>query len=106
MSAAAPLWPAQVDHLRIDADDPAPVIAFYRDALGMTPFEMHDGSVLMYAPRRRIVIGRGACRTQPYTAFRVQSSEQLERFRAHLAHRGILALPNPSPVFGPDAFAV
>src|SRR5437763_9854411 len=72
----------------------------------MTAFEMHDASVLMQAPSRRIVIGRGARRTQPYTAFRVQSSEQLERFRAHVARRGIAARPNPSPVFSPDAFAV
>lgn len=106
MSPLTPLWPAQLDHLRVDTDDPIPVIAFYRDALGMTSLDMSDGSVLMHAPHRRIVIGRGARGAQPYIAFRAHSSDQLERLRAHLARRDIAALPSPSLVFGEDAFAV
>ena len=32
----SPLWPAQLDHIRIDSEQPGPLIGFYRDAMGMT----------------------------------------------------------------------
>jgi catechol 2,3-dioxygenase len=106
MTAHSPLWPAQVDHIRIDAADPAPLIAFYRDALGMTPAAMSDGTVLMQASQRRILLGSGAPRTQPFTAFRLQSNAQLARMWQHVERRGLSVLPNPTPIFSPDAFAV
>ena len=102
----SPLWPAQLDHLRIDAIDPDPVVAFYRDAMGMRVHDVCDGQVLMQAHGRRLVIGRGGRRTQPYTAFRVQSQAQLARLRAHVERVGIATLKCPSPVFDSDAFAV
>jgi catechol 2,3-dioxygenase len=106
MPARSPLWPAQVDHIRIDALDPLPVIDFYRDALGMAPAAMPDGTMLMRAPDRRILIGHGVPRSQPFTAFRVRTPSQLAQVRVHLESRGLAPSPNPSPVFGADAFAV
>lgn len=104
--ARSPLWPAQVDHIRIDAEDPAPVIDFYRDALGMTAHDMPDATTLMQAPDRRVLIGKGARRAQPFTAFRLQTVQQVRDMRHHLLQRGLALLANPSPVFADDAFAV
>ena len=101
-----PLWPAQVDHIRIDAEDPAPVVAFYSKAMGMAVSAMPDGTTLLQASERRVLIGKGARRTQPFTAFRLQSAQQLEALRARLKGRGLPMLANPSPVFDERAFAV
>ena len=35
MQAPSPLWPARLDHLRLDAADVGATVAFYRDVLGM-----------------------------------------------------------------------
>jgi len=102
----SPLWPAQLDHMRLDSDDPATLVSFYRNALGMTPTELEDGSVLLQAPARRMLIGRGARGAQPFVAFRVQTADQLVAFRRHIARRNLEALASPSLLFAPGAFAV
>ncbi len=106
MLKRSPLWPAQLDHIRLDSVDPAGLVSFYRNALGMTPTDLADGSVLMQASGRRILIGRGLPGAQPFMAFRVQTADQLEAFRQHVVRRGITPLANPSAVFTPGAFAV
>src|ERR1700693_4709333 len=100
----SPLWPAQLDHIRLDSDDPAALVSFYRNALGMTPTELADGSVLLQAPARRLLIGRGPRGAQPFIAFRVQTTDQLDAFKRHVARRKIEPLASPSAVFAPGAF--
>ena len=106
MIARSPLWPAQLDHLRIDTDRPESLIAFYQAALGMSPTTLEDGSFLIQAPSRRLVIGEGKPRAQPFMAFRVQTQTQLEAFRQHVVGRGIQPIASPTRVFGNGAFAV
>jgi len=106
MPSGSPLWPAQLDHVRLDSDDPAGLVAFYRRTLGMTPIELEGGSVLLQGPGRRVLIGPGLPGAQPFIAFRVQTPEQLETFKRHVIQRGLVALASPSPVFEQDAFAV
>jgi len=106
MPNRSPLWPAQLDHIRLDSADPASLISFYGNALGMAPTDLSDGSVLMQGPRRRILIGRGPPGAQPFMAFRVQTEDQLDALRRHVVHRGIEPLASPSAVFAPGAFAV
>jgi len=106
MLATRPLWPAQLDHIRIDSDNPAPVIDFYRGALGMIPIELDDGCVLMQAPDRRILIGRGRPGAQPFMAFRLKTDDQLDAFRRHVVRRGLEPIASPTGVFAPGAFAV
>ena len=106
MIAPSPLWPAQLDHLRIDTDRVEKLVAFYQAALGMSPIRLEDGSVLMQAPSRRLVIGKGTPGAQPFMAFRVQTSEQLAALRQHLLARGIQPIASPTHVFAKDAFAV
>jgi catechol 2,3-dioxygenase-like lactoylglutathione lyase family enzyme len=102
----SPLWPAQLDHIRIDSDDPDRLVSFYRDALGMAPVELGGKSVLLQAPARRIIVGEGLPRSQPYMAFRVRSEEQLDALRRYFIGRSIECLASPTPVFGPEAFSV
>src|SRR5438128_2040536 len=106
MLSHSPLWPAQLDHFRLDSDDPPPLIAFYEAALGMTATRLTDGTVLVQGLGRRIVIGSGVRGAQPFIAFKVQSDSQLEALRSHVAARGLPLLPNPSGVFTEGAFAV
>jgi catechol 2,3-dioxygenase len=102
----SPLWPAQLDHIRIDSDHPASLISFYQRALGMTPTELDDGTVLMQAPARRILIGRGSSGAQPFMAFKLQTDHQLEALRRHVVGRGLEPLASPSAIFASGAFAV
>jgi catechol 2,3-dioxygenase-like lactoylglutathione lyase family enzyme len=106
MTAQSPLWPSQLDHIRIDAADPAALAAFYRDILGMAAWQTTDGSFVLTGPQRRIVVGHGTPGAQPYGAFKLQSPRQLAELRAFLAAKGIALLPSPTPLFAPDALAV
>jgi catechol 2,3-dioxygenase len=100
------LWPARLDHIRLDSDDPPRLAAFYSEALGMTPIPLEDGTLLMSGPQRRIVIGEGIPGGQPYTAFGVRSADQLERVRRELNSAGIPLLPSPTRLFETGAAAV
>src|SRR5215475_4889380 len=106
MTAPSPLWPAQLDHIRIDTVDPPALAAFYRDILGMAAWQTTDGSFVLTGPQRRIVVGRGEPGAQPYGAFKLQTPRQLAELRAFLEAKGLPLLPSPSPLFGPDALAL
>ncbi len=106
MAQRSPLWPAQLDHIRLDADDPQGLAAFYCATLGFAAATLDNGSCLLQGPGRRLVIGSGAPGTQPYSAFRLADATQLAALRGHLNGREIATLPSPSPVFTAGAFAV
>jgi catechol 2,3-dioxygenase-like lactoylglutathione lyase family enzyme len=106
LNPKSPLWPAQLDHIRIDSDDPPALAAFYRDILGMAAWQTTDGSFVLTGPQRRVVVGKGEPGAQPYSAFRVQSPRQLAELRAYLEAKGVALLASPSPLFDATAFAV
>jgi catechol 2,3-dioxygenase-like lactoylglutathione lyase family enzyme len=106
MTPRSPLRPAQLDHLRIDADDAKPVVAFYRDALGFTPSELSDGSYVLAGRDRRLVVGPGTRGAQPYSAFRLQNARQLAALATYLEAARVPVLPSPSPLFTREAIAV
>jgi len=92
--------------LRIDTDRPESLVAFYQAALGMTPTRLRDGTVLMQARDRRLIIGEGKRGGQPFIAFKVQTQGQLEAFKQHVVGRGIRPIASPTQVFADGAFAV
>ena len=123
MRASSPLWPAQLQSIRIDSDDPR-LISFYRRALGMTPTELDDGTVLCGRQREGSSSGEGlpdaavhgvkvqteissspatACRNEPGTLASPARSLPLER--SQCATRGFRWLcsgaadrpPTPDP---------
>lgn len=106
MADTSPIWPSQLDHIRIDSDDPGRLIDFYRDALGLRPAALGDGTCLMQGPKRRLIIGRGRPGERPYHGFRVQNGGQLDAIRSYLSGQGVELLPSPTPVFGADGVAV
>jgi len=106
MQNQSPLWPAQLDHIRLDAPEPTAVAAFYRDVIGLTPIVLEDGTVLLQGPERRLVIGRGPAGGQPWSGFRLKDAAQLEALRGYLSAQGVAIGASPSPVFDEGAFAV
>ena len=106
MNARSPLWPARLHHLRLDTDRPGPLIAFYQTALGLSPTELKDGTVLLQGPNRKLIVGEGERKAQPFMAFKLQTQHQLEAFREYLVGQGIRPLASPTPVFADGAFAV
>lgn len=106
MAFSSPIWQARLDHIRLDSDDPARLVAFYHEALGMAPTPLDDGTMLLQGNQRRIVIGRGTPGTQPYSAFALSDAARLDRAAHVLSGRGLPLLPSPSRLFEDGAFAV
>ena len=105
-SPDSPIWPAQLDHLRLNSPDPTALARFYTDALGFEPLPLGDDTQLLQGPGRRLVIGPGEAGERPYHGFRVQSREQLEAIRGFLFERDVPLETSPSRVFEADAVAV
>jgi catechol 2,3-dioxygenase len=102
----SPLWPAALDHLRLDSPDPKALAAFYARALGMSVSRFDGDSYLAEGHERRLVIGRGESRGHPWSAFALQDDEQLERYRRFLRERGAEPLASPTPLFAQGGFAL
>lgn len=105
MLDVSPLWPADLDHIRLDTPDPQALAGFYAAAMGMDVTPLGDGSHLVRGRERRLVIGPGVARGNPYNAFALHDQAQLERYRGHVAARGVALLPAPTPLFEDGAFA-
>ena len=102
----SPLWPADLDHIRIDSPNPKALGAFYARALGMAVSSLGDDTYLAEAAHRRLIIGRGVARGHPWSAFALADDSQLERFRGFVLERGAATLPSPTPLFAQGGFAV
>lgn len=106
MKHYSPIWPSQLDHLRIDTDDVSALTQFYCDALGMVAQEFTDGCYLLQGRERRLLIGPGMPGARPYHGFRVQNPQQLEAIREFLNAQNIPLEPSPSALFQDDSVAV
>ena len=106
MTPESPIWPAQLDHLRLNSDDPAMLADFYATAFGHHLSDFDDGTFLLQGPGRRLVVGAGKPGERPYHGFRLQNRQQLEAVRAFVQGRGLNTEPSPSAVFEDDAVAV
>lgn len=102
----SPVWPAALDHLRLDSPAPQALARFYRDVMGMAPAALSDDLVLAQGPGRRLLLGRGERGQQPFSAWRVEHADQLAALRHRLEAAGVPLLPSPTPLFDPDAVAV
>jgi catechol 2,3-dioxygenase len=106
MRDESPIWPAQLDHLRLNSEDPEALAGFYAENFGFVRSPLPEGTELLQGPGRRLVVGPGAAGERPYHSFRVQSRAQLDGIRSFLESQGIALEPSPSPVFDEDAVAV
>ena len=106
MLETSPLWPADLDHLRINSPAPEVLAGFYERALGMSVSPLGRDTYLAEGHQRCLVIGRGAARGHPWSAFALADDAQLERYRRFVVERGGTPLPSPTPLFAQGGFAV
>ncbi|MGY9057705.1 MAG: VOC family protein [Alphaproteobacteria bacterium] len=105
MQHTSPIWPAQLDHLRLESKDPRALADFYARALGFEVNGFGD-DFLLQAPGRRLVVGLGAAGARTYHAYRLQDERQLADVRAYVAAKGIATEPSPAAAFADDAIAI
>jgi catechol 2,3-dioxygenase-like lactoylglutathione lyase family enzyme len=105
MLDVSPLWPADLDHIRLDTPAPHALARFYADAMGMAAAALGDGSYLVHGRQRRLVIGPGTARDNPYNAFALADRAQLARYRDYVTAHGVACEPSPTPLFEDGAFA-
>ena len=106
MTFESPIWPAQLDHLRLDSDDPAMLADFYATAFGYHQTSLPDETYLLQGPGRRLIVGPGEPGARPYHGYRLQNRQQLEGVRDFLQGQGLNTEPSPSTIFQEDAVAV
>ena len=106
MTLESPIWPAQLDHLRLDSDDPAMLADFYATAFGYHQKSLPDETYLLQGPGRRLIVGPGEPGARPYHGYRLQNRQQLEGVRDFLQGQGLNTEPSPSTIFQEDAVAV
>jgi catechol 2,3-dioxygenase len=102
----SPLWPAVLDHLRLDSPDPAALADFHARALGMKVRPLAGDLLLAEAAGRRLVFGRGEKRGHPWSAYALADKAQLARYQGYVQQRGAEPLASPTPLFAEGAFAV
>ena len=106
MNMRSPIWPTQLDHLRLDSDDPATLAEFHASAFGFQASGISADTYYLQGPGRRLVIGPGDPGGRPYHGFRVQDPRQLDDVRAYLQGKGLNLELSPSPLFEDNAVAV
>ncbi|HWP35804.1 MAG TPA: VOC family protein, partial [Thermodesulfobacteriota bacterium] len=57
-------------------------------------------------PERRLLLAPGPAGTLGFAAYAVDGAGELARLKARLEAAGVPLAPSPSPLFGPEAFAV
>lgn len=97
---------ARLDHLHILSGAPDRLAAFYGEAFEMTPERLGPDLWLCSGPMRRVLIGRGQPRTLGFSAYGFEGDAGLAAMRERLERRRIAPDASPSPLFGPEAFAV
>ncbi len=106
MGIESPIWLSQLDHLRLNSDDPAMLADFYATCFGYHSSTLPDGTSLLQGPARRLIVGPGKPGERPYHGYRVQNRRHLEDIRDFIQGRGLNTEPSPSTIFEPDAVAV
>jgi catechol 2,3-dioxygenase len=105
MQPTSPIWPAQLDHLRLETDNPKALAEFYSRTLGFD-VSGFGSDFLLQAPGRRLLIGLGTPGGRSYHAFRLQNERQLEDVRAFVAAQGLTPEPSPAAAFQENSVAV
>jgi catechol 2,3-dioxygenase len=97
---------AYLHHMQFESGDPGRLAAFYADAMDMAATQRPDGEWLCEGPQRRMLFAHGEGKRLGYAAFACRDMDGLEGIRRGASQAGVPILPSPSPLFGPEAFAV
>ncbi len=93
-------------HIQLQSSDPARLAKFYADAMDMTAQRLDGGDWICQGPLRRVLFTPGENRKLGFGAFGCRDAEGLAALRERAEREGVDLLPFPTPLFGPDAFAV
>ena len=97
---------AYLHHMQLQSADPAQLAAFYGDAVNMTARQLPGGDWLCEGPQRRMLFTAGKNKRLGFAGFGCRDAEGVAAIRARAEKNGVDILPSPSPLFGPEAFAV
>lgn len=97
---------AYLHHLQLQSSDPAQLATFYADAMNMTAQQLGGGDWLCEGPQRRTLFTPGQDKRLGYAGFGCRDAEGVAAIRARAEKGGVETLASPSPLFGPEAFAV
>lgn len=97
---------AYLHHLQLQSSDPARLATFYADAMNMTARQLDSRDWLCEGPLRRVLFTQGQDKKLGYAGFGCRDAEGVAAIRAQAEQGGVEILPSPSPLFGPEAFAV
>ena len=53
------IWPSQLDHVHLTSDDPARMVAWYEDAMGLNAENLGNTTWWLKGAERNLVISRG-----------------------------------------------
>ena len=93
-------------HIQLRSGDPARLAAFYADAMAMTARRLDGDEWICEGPQRRILFAPGAEKTLGFGAFACRDADGLAAVRTRAETARMEIHRSPSPVFGPEAFAV
>ena len=96
---------ARLNHIQLLSPDPERIARFYESALGMKVEALSGGVWACRGPARTVLVGKGPKHKLGFAAYGFRDAALLARQRKRMEAHGPL-LPNPSPLFGPEAFAV
>lgn len=97
---------AYLHHMQLQSSDPAKLADFYADAMDMEARQLEGGDWMCEGPLRRMLFTPGSNKRLGYAGFACRDADGLAAIRARADAGGVAILPSPSPLFGPDAFAV
>ncbi|HKK30423.1 MAG TPA: VOC family protein [Alphaproteobacteria bacterium] len=105
MLPSSPIWPAPLDHLRVESDNPPALADSYCRALGFEIYPLGE-DFLLQAYGRRLIVGREAPGCRTYRADRLQGERQLEDVQAYIAAKRLPVELSPTLILRGDAVAV
>jgi len=106
MTDTPAIWRSRLHHLMIESEDPAGLVAFYRDAIGLRERPLGEDLWLLDGRERRVLVGRGRKGALGFAAFAMPDGDALDRLRDRLEQRQVAIEPSPTPLFADGAFGV
>ena len=97
---------AYLHHLQLQSSDPARLAEFYGDAMDMKLQRLGEDQWICEGPLRRMLFVRGQNKKLGYAGFACRDAAGVAAIRARAEEGNIEVLSSPSPLFGPEAFAV
>jgi catechol 2,3-dioxygenase len=96
---------ARLNHIQLLSPDPGRIATFYESTLGMTIEALDGDTWACRGPARTVLVASGPKHKLGFAAWGFRDAALLARQRKRMEALGPL-LPSPSPLFGPEAFAV